>query len=141
MKRHLHLLIIILLAAFSILKAQAQSYSNDFENQYTWYPPWLNLDIVADTTAKGENFVCLCDATREYGLGFNVEPGKNHPFQNIRCQYSFRFKAEVDSQAEIVITITDSTGARFWQAYPIARFVSDTTEWSTMSLDLVFPSD
>ena len=37
----------MLLAAFSILKAQAQSYSNDFENQYTWYPPWLNLDIVS----------------------------------------------------------------------------------------------
>ena len=141
MKRHLHLLIIVLLAAFPILKAQAQSYSNDFENQYTWYPPWHNLDIVADSTAEGENYVCLCDANREYGLGFNVEPSKDHPFQNIRCQYSFRFKAEVDTQAEIVITITDSTGTHFWQAYPLDRFMSDTTEWSTASLDLVFPSD
>ena len=141
MKRHLHLLIIVLLAAFPILKAQAQSYSNDFENQYTWYPPWLNLDIVADSTAEDENYVCLCNANREYGLGFNVEPGKNHPFQNIRCQYGFRFKAEVDTQAEIVITITDSTGTHFWQAYPLDRFMSDTTEWSTASLDLVFPSD
>ena len=131
----------MLLAAFPILKAQAQSYSNDFENQYTWYPPWHNLDIVADSTAEGENYVCLCDANREYGLGFNVEPGKNHPFQNIRCQYSFRFKAELDTQAEIVITITDSTGTHFWQAYPLDRFMSDTTEWSTASLDLVFPSD
>lgn len=141
MKRHLHLLIIVLLAAFSILKAQAQSYSNDFENQYTWYPPWHNLDIVADSTAEGENFVCLCDANREYGLGFNIEPDKDHPSQNIRCQYNFRFKAELDTQAGIVITITDSTGTRFWQAYPLARFVNDTTEWSTASLDLVFPSD
>lgn len=141
MKRHLHLLIIVLLAAFPILKAQAQSYSNDFENQYTWYPPWHNLDIVADSTAEGENYVCLCDANREYGLGFNVEPSKDHPFQNIRCQYSFRFKAELDTQAEIVITITDSTGTHFWQAYPLDRFMSDTTEWSTASLDLVFPSD
>ena len=141
MKRHLHLLIIVLLAAFPILKAQAQSYSNDFENQYTWYPPWHNLDIVADSTAEGENYVCLCDANREYGLGFNVEPSKDHPFQNIRCQYSFRFKAELDTQAEIVITITDSTGTHFWQAYPLDRFMRDTTEWSTTSLDLVFPSD
>ena len=141
MKKHLHLLIIVLLAAFPILKAQAQSYSNDFENQYTWYPPWHNLDIVADSTAEGENYVCLCDANREYGLGFNVEPSKDHPFQNIRCQYSFRFKAELDTQAEIVITITDSTGTHFWQAYPLDRFMSDTTEWSTASLDLVFPSD
>lgn len=141
MKRHLHLLIIVLLAAFPILKAQAQSYSNDFENQYTWYPPWHNLDIVADSTAEDENYVCLCNANREYGLGFNVEPSKGHPFQNIRCQYGFRFKAEVDTQAEIVITITDSTGTHFWQAYPLARFVNDTTEWSTASLDLVFPSD
>ena len=141
MKRHLHLLIIVLLAAFPILKAQAQSYSNDFENQYTWYPPWHNLDIVADSTAEGENYVCLCGTNREYGLGFNVEPSKDHPFQNIRCQYNFRFKAEVDTQAEIVITITDSTGTHFWQSYPLDRFMSDTTEWSTASLDLVFPSD
>ena len=141
MKRHLHLLIIVLLVAFPILKAQAQSYSNDFENQYTWYPPWHNLDIVADSTDEGENYVCLCDANREYGLGFNVEPSKDHTFQNIRCQYSFRFKAEVDTKAEIVITITDSTGTHFWQAYPLDRFMSDTTEWSTASLDLVFPSD
>ena len=131
----------MLLAAFSILKAQAQSYSNDFENQYTWYPPWLNLDIVADSAAEGENYVCLCNTDREYGLGFSVEPGKDHQNQNIRCQYGFRFKAEVDTQAEIVITITDSTGTHFWQAYPLARFVNDTTEWSTASLDLVFPSD
>ena len=137
MKRHL--LIILLLAAFSILKAQ--SFSNDFENQYTWYPPWFNLDIVADSTAEGENHVCLCNADREYGLGFSVEPGKDHPNQNIRCQYSFRFQTEVDTQAEIVITIIDSTSTRFWQAYPLARFVSDTTEWSLASLDLIFPAD
>ena len=123
------------------MKAYAQSYSNDFENQYTWYPPWLNLDIVADSTDAGVNFVCLCDAAREYGLGFSVEAGKNHPRQNIRCQYSFRFKAETDTQAEIVITINDSTGTRFWQAYPLDHFVSDTTEWPQASLDLVFPSD
>ena len=137
MKRHL--LIIVLLAAFSILKAQ--SFSNDFENQYTWYPPWFNLDIVADNNAEGENYICLCNAEREYGLGFSVEPGKDHPNQNIRCQYSFRFKAEADSQAEIVITIIDSTSTHFWQAYPLARFVSDTTEWSIANLDLIFPSD
>ena len=141
MKRHLHLLIIVLLAAFPILKAQAQSYSNDFENQYTWYPPWHNLDIVADSTAEDENYVCLCNTDREYGLGFSVEPGKDHQNQNIRCQYGFRFKAEVDTQAEIVITITDSTGTHFWQAYPLDRFMSDTTEWSMASLDLIFPSD
>jgi len=137
MKRHL--LIIVLLAAFSILKAQ--SFSNDFENQYTWYPPWFNLDIVADNNTEGENYICLCNAEREYGLGFSVEPGKDHPNQNIRCQYSFRFKAEADSQAEIVITIIDSTSTHFWQAYPLARFVSDTTEWSIANLDFIFPSD
>ena len=137
MKRHL--LIIVLLATFSILKAQ--SFSNDFENQYTWYPPWLNLDIRTDSTAEIENYLCLCDTDREYGLGFSVEPGMDHPNQNIRCQYSFRFNAELDTQAEIVITIIDSTGTRFWQAYPLDRFVNDTTDWPLASLDLIFPAD
>ena len=138
MKRYL---LIILLAFFSFLKTQAQSYTNDFENQFTWYPPWLNLQIVADSTTENENFVCLCDPHREFGLGFAIDGNSIQPKRNIRCQYSFLFKAETDTQAEIVISIDDSIGNRYWQAYTLDRFVSDTTEWSTASLDLNIPFD
>ena len=132
---------IILLAAVMAIAnlVHAQSYSNDFENGYTWYPPWFNLNIVADTTG---NHICLCDSIHEYGLGFAIDAGKLYPHQNVNCKYEFLFKTDVkDTRAEVVISIDDSIGNRYWNAYPLARFVNDTAEWSHASLDLNFPSD
>ena len=145
------LLLAVLMAMTNLV--QAQSYSNDFENGYTWYPPWFNLNIVADSTG---NHVCLCDSIHEYGLGFSIEAGKNYPRQNIRCQYEFRFKALLTglptggnaplflpaaSKAQIVFSIDDDHGNRYWTAYPLQNYMNDTAEWSQVSLDLNFPSD
>jgi len=118
----------------------AQSYTNDFENGYTWYPPWSNLRIVADSTEVGVNHVCLCDSIHEYGLGFSFEAGKNYPRQNVNCQYQFKFKAQPETQAEVVFSINEGN-KKYWQAYPLADFVNDTAEWSQMRLDLNFPFD
>ena len=123
------------------LTLQAQTYSNDFENQYTWYLPWLNLNIVADSTAEKENFVCLCDTTSEFGLGFISGCGKEYPKQNISCRYEFLFKAKTDTKAEIVFSIDDEQDNRYWNAYRLQDFVNDTAEWSMMQLNLVFPFD
>ena len=145
------LLLAVLMAMTNLV--QAQSYSNDFENGYTWYPPWFNLNIVADSTG---NHICLCDSIHEYGLGFSIEAGKNYPRQNIRCQYEFRFKALLTglptggnaplflpaaSKAQIVFSIDDDHGNRYWTAYPLQNYVNDTAEWSQVSLDLNFPCD
>ena len=72
-------LIVTVFLLIAGLTAKAQLYSNDFENQYTWYPPWLNLHIVADSTALNGHYVCVCDSTTEYGLGIAIEAGKLPP--------------------------------------------------------------
>ncbi len=141
MKTALRSVIFLLLAWLHIAPLCAQTYTNDFENQYTWYLPWLNLDIAADSTARSGNFVCVCDTAREYGLGFVIEAGKELPNQNLRCQYDFLFKASADTEAEIVFTIDGEKGNRYWNAYLLKDFVSDTAEWSAAHFDLVFPSD
>ena len=145
-------------------RVNAQSYSNDFESGYTWYPPWFNLNIVADSTDSTVNHVCLCDSIHDYGLGFAIEAGKNHPNQNINCKYSFRvtrghapllltadsasmtgghdpLSLPEASKAKIVISIDDDSGNRYWCAYPLQNYLNDTAEWSQVSLDLNFPSD
>ena len=133
------LLVMVLVASTLV---HAQSYSNDFENGYTWYPPWSNLRLVADSTETGVNHVCLCDSTNEYGFGFSIEAGKMFPRQNINCQYEFLFKAESrPTQAQVVFSIDDDSGNRYWSAHPLQTFVNDTTEWSQMRLDLNFPFD
>ena len=119
----------------------AQTYTNDFENQYTWYQPWLNLQIVADSTAEAENYVCICDTTREFGLGFAIEAGKTYPKQNIRCQYDFLFRANADTRAKVVFTIDGEKGNRYWNAYPLQDFVDENADWSKAHFDLIFPSD
>jgi hypothetical protein len=116
----------------------AQSYSNDFENGYEWYPPWFNLNIVADSTG---NHVCLCDTLHEYGVGFVIDAGQQYPRQNINCRYGFQFQAKKDTQANLVFSIDDDHGNRYWTAYPLQNYVNDTAEWSQVSLDLNFPSD
>ncbi len=141
MKTALRVVIILLLAWLHTGMLRAQSYSNDFENQYTWYLPWLNLDIVADSTDGAQNYVCQCDSAREYGLGFAIEAGKELPHQNIRIQYDFLFKASADTEAEIVFTIDGEKGNRYWSAYLLQDFVDSTATWSEAYFDLVFPAD
>ena len=97
-------------------RVNAQSYSNDFENGYEWYPPWSNLRLAADDDTLMGNHVCLCDTLHEYGLGFSIEAGKNFPRQNIRCQYEFRFKAKHETQAQVVFSIDNDGGNRYWNA-------------------------
>ena len=133
---------IVLLAAIMAISnfVYAQSYSNDFENGYTWYPPWSNLRLVVDSTEAGVNHICLCDSIHEYGLGFSFEAGKNYPRQNVNCQYQFMFKAQPETQAQVVFCINEGN-KKYWQAYPLADFVNDTAGWSLMHINLNFPFD
>ena len=137
--RTIHIVLLAAVMAISNL-VHAQSYSNDFENGYTWYPPWSNLRLVADSTEAGVNHICLCDSINEYGLGFSFEAGKNYPRQNVNCQYQFMFKAQPETQAQVVFCINEGN-KKYWQAYPLADFLNDTAEWSLMHINLNFPFD
>ena len=120
--------------------AMAQVYSNDFENQQEWNAPWFNLHIVADSSDHEVNHVCLCDTIHEYGFGFGIDARKDFPNQNINCKFGFRFKADADTHADIVVSIDDSIRNRYWAAYPLANYVNDTAEWSQAQLELNFPA-
>ena len=129
----------LLIVLFAPLLAKAQVYSNDFENRQEWNLPWLNLNIVADSTSAEENFVCICDSLHEYGLGFGID--KPFPNQNISCKYSFRFKAMAATKASLVISIDDTLRNRYWASYPLSDYIVGGSEWSEAHFDLVFPAD
>ena len=76
LRRTILIIIMLFTAGFS---ARAQLYSNDFENQYDWYPPWLNLHIAVDSSGVENNYVCICDSTLEFGLGLTVDAGQQYP--------------------------------------------------------------
>jgi hypothetical protein len=139
--RHIRIIVLLLLITAG-LNARAQLYSNNFDNGYTWYPPWENIVIGIDSTQTDQGFVCVCDSTREFGLGFIIEAGKMYPQQNIRIQYEFLFKTTATLlQAKLVFSIDDNSGNQYWQAYPLSNYVNDTAEWSRLILDLYFPFD
>ena len=139
MARKIAILYLLLIAG---LTAKAQLYSNDFENQYTWYPPWTNLAIAIDSSGHENNYVCLCDSTMEFGLGFTAEVGKLFPGKNINIQYEFLFKTEnKTTHAEVAFDINGTSGDKYWQSYPLDGFVNDTTVWSRASFNLNFPVD
>ena len=133
-------LIGLCVAVFASLMAKAQVYTNDFENRLEWNEPWFNLHIVADSSAAGENCVCLCDTLHEYGFGFGINADKAFPGQNLNCKFSFLLKADAETQADIVVSIDDTVRNRYWVAYPLADYVSDSTEWSQAYFDFNFPA-
>ena len=136
-----HFRMILLCAAmFTSFMAKAQVYTNDFENRQEWNAPWFNLHIVADSSATEENFVCICDTIHEFGIGFGINAGKDFPNQNVNCKFDFLFKAEANTQADIVVSIDDTIRNRYWAAYPLANYMDDTAEWSQVQLDLNFPA-
>ena len=134
-------IILLCAAVFASLMAKAQVYTNDFENRQEWNKPWFNLHIVADSSAAEENYVCICDTIHEYGFGFGINAGKEYPNQNVNCKLDFLFKADANTQADIVASIDDTTRNRYWVAYPLAKYVNDTSEWSQVQLDLNFPAN
>ena len=133
------ILLCTVLLAFHFAKAQV--YTNDFENRQEWNAPWFNLHIVADSTSEIENYVCICDSTHEYGLGFGLESGQDFSYQNVSCEFSFRIKADANTQADIVVSIDDTVHNRYWASYPLADYIDKTVEWSQARLDLNFPLD
>ena len=135
-------IIVFLLLLSAGLSAKAQVYRNNFDNGFTWYPPWTNLALVADSTQAEGGLVCLCDSTMEFGLGFVIEAGTLYPRKNINIKYSFLFRTEdTIPSASVIFSIDDANGNRYWQSYPLGGFVSDTSAWSQVSFDLNFPSD
>ena len=116
----------------------AQSYANDFESQHEGNQPWFNMNIVADSTG---NHICVCDTIHEYGFGFVIDAGHQFPRQSVNCQYEFKFKAQKGTQADLVFSIDDDNGNRYWCAYPLQNYVNDTAEWSQLHINLNFPSD
>ena len=134
-------IILFFTAMFVAFTAKAQIYSNDFENRHEWMTPWFNLHIVADSSATGENYVCICDTIHEYGLGFGINAGRDFPNQNVGFKYDFLFKADANTQADIVVSIDDSIRNRYWAAYPLADYMNDSAEWSQVQLELNFPAN
>ena len=133
--------IILLWSALLVsLTTRAQVYSNDFENRQEWNSPWINLQIVADSSAMEENFICICDSSQEYGLGFSINSGKEFPNQNVNCKFDFLFKADNATQADVVVSIDDTIRNRYWASYPLANYLNDTTEWSQAQLEFNFPA-
>jgi hypothetical protein len=132
-------MILLCAAMFTSFMAKAQVYINDFENRQEWNAPWFNLHIEADSSATEENFVCICDTIHEFGIGFGINAGKDFPNQNVNCKFDFLFKAEANTQADIVVSIDDTIRNRYWAAYPLANYMDDTAEWSQVQLDLNFP--
>lgn len=133
-------IILFFTAMFVAFTAKAQIYFNDFENRQEWNAPWFNLHIVADSSAAEENYICICDTIHEYGLGFGINAGRDFPNQNVGFKYDFLFKADANTQADIVVSIDDSLRNRYWAAYPLADYMNDTAEWSQVQLDLNFPA-
>lgn len=125
-----------------VLLAHPQSLTLDFEKGHT-YPSFIsNINTIADSSAYEGSQVCLCDSTNTYGLGFEIDPAKAYPRQNIGISYGIWFKtADTLSQAKIVFSIDGPNGNAFWHAYDLKTYQNGVDQWSSLQLNLHFPLD
>ena len=134
--------VILSLLLIAGLAARAQLYSNDFENQYTWYPPWANIVIAVDSSGLENNYVSFCDSTTEYGLGFDIPIHDTLKGNNLHLHFEadYRFPDTI-GQGEIVFTIVKSQETLFWNSYPLNNYANDSAQWFHVGLDMNIPND
>ena len=137
MKKAVRWFLVMLCLALG-LHAQAQHYANDFDNQYTWYPPWTNIHILADSS----QVVTYCDSTIEYGLGISIAMPDSLIGQNLHFafQADFRFPDTLGS-GELVLSITRQDEGVFWQNYPLNTYANDSAAWFPVHFEINLPAD
>ncbi|MBQ1665276.1 MAG: hypothetical protein II061_04360, partial [Bacteroidaceae bacterium] len=132
---------------FTVLTLHAQTYHNDFENGYTWYPPWQNIVIQADSltldsTASVIQHYCLCDSTMEFGLGFNLTLHDSLTHQNLHLHYQTDYRyAGTTGHGEIVFAVIREGKTIVWQNHPLPEPSHDSTQWHPFSMDIDLPAD
>ena len=139
--RHLRIITLLILLTAG-LTARAQLYRNNFDNGFTWYPPWENLVIGTDSTLSEDNLVCVCDSVREFGLGFNYPIPDTLDGRNLYLHFEadYRFPDTLGT-GEIVLTIVDGEETLYWNSYHLGEFSNDSAGWFHFSFEANIPND
>ena len=143
MNRVKHKIITLLVLISAGLQLQAQQFKDDFENQYTWYPPWSYIHIVPDSTAAEGRFVCLCDTTMEYGLGIAYTLPDSLLGNNIHLDYKADFRwPDTLGSGSLVVSIKKKEGDyRFWQSFSLDQYANDSAAWFPVRITMNLPTD
>lgn len=143
MNRVKHKIITLLVLISAGLQLQAQQFKDDFENQYTWYPPWSYIHIVPDSTAAEGQFVCLCDTTMEYGLGIAYTLPDSLLGNNIHLDYQADFRwPDTLGSGSLVVSIKKKEGDyRFWQSFSLDQYANDSAAWFPVRITMNLPTD
>ena len=134
--------------------AKAQTYTNDFENGYTWYPPWENIRIVTDTVFMEQNDedavaidtvlqrYCVCHPDQEFGLGFSYEFPDSLQGNNLNLAFhaDYRFPDTL-AEGQLAFSIKRLGKVLFWQSYDLKSYANEPAEWFSVSVNLNFPAD
>lgn len=142
MKLQIRNLALLAAVLFYFGKANAQSYSNDFENLYEWFAPWANIHIAEDSTAHSGKYSCLCDTIHEFGFGAEITAEQFFPGQSVNCRSVFWCKwLKVNGDCLIAVSIDNENANLYWQSYPLQAFHDGSSDWFPVSLDMNFPMD
>lgn len=138
----LHRIIVFLLLLSAGLSAKAQLYRNNFDNGFTWYPPWTNLALVADSTLPEGGLVCLCDSTMEFGLGLELPIADTLNGRNLHLRFEadYRFPDTI-GEGVIALSVLRGNETRYWTSYPLTAFANDSAQWFHVRIETNLPND
>lgn len=135
-------IIALLILLTAGLTTRAQPYRNNFDNGFTWYPPWTNIVLDTDSTLTEGGYVCLCDTAQEFGFGFSydIPDSLNNSNLFLRFEADYRFPDSLAS-GSIVLSIGNDNETRYWNSYPLSNYANDTTGWFHVSIETNLPND
>ena len=139
MRKHPIHYLLLAVALMMTIMAKAQSFSNDFENGYTWYPPWQNIVLETDTMLQ---HYCVCHPDQEFGLGFSYAfPDSLLGYNlNLAFQADYRFPDTL-VEGKLAFSIKRSEENLYWQSYDLKPYANDPAKWFRVAVDLNFPAD
>lgn len=132
-------LIILLTAGLS---TRAQLYRNNFDNGYTWYPPFTNIVLATDSTHTEDGYVCVCDTVQEFGFGFSYPIPDSLNCRNLYLRFEADYRLpDTLVSGGIVLTIVNGHETRYWTSYPLANYANDTAGWFHVNIETNIPND
>ena len=154
MGKHLFRTIWLALLLMMALTVQGQTFRNDFENGYNWYPPWTNLRIVADTILEEQpgtdtltfdtliNRRCECGPDQEFGMGFSYAFPDSLQGRNLHLafQADYRFPDTL-VEGQLVFTIKQAGQYVLWKGLDLKPYANDSADWFQVSVELNLPAD
>ena len=134
-------LIAIIVVFFTVVKAEAQTYFNDLEGEYS-EGFWIGSSTFVTGLGHSGYGFSLTDSLEQYGLGVEMDFPENLKSNNIKMKIEGWTIADTSfPEAVFVIIITKNGNEIFWKGVPVGELILEKEKWFMFHDSVSIPAD